>query len=117
MDKIETNKSEEISEKKVITSESNKSSISEEKINRKLEVIVSPSVRTKEIYKALTFIRTEIIEDSEGIKLLEKVGGCKPLLKILSHNNEDILNITVSILGNLCNYLIRNEDFQKEVIL
>lgn len=96
-------------------SEDNKLCFSEEKLNRSLEVILSPSVRTKEVYKALTFIRTKVVEDLEGVKLLHKLGGCKSLVKALSNNNEDILNITVSILGNLCNHLIMNEDFREEV--
>ncbi|CAH1403126.1 unnamed protein product [Nezara viridula] len=96
-------------------SKDNKLCVNEEKLNRSLEVILSPSVRTKEIYKALTFIRTKVVEDVDGVKLLHKLGGCKSLVKVLSNNNEDILNITISILGNLCNHLIMNEDFREEI--
>lgn len=112
-----------ILEESSILNDSNSSSksnspspVSEQKLIRTLEIIQSPSVRSKEVYKGLTYIRTQIVDNPDGLTLLKKVNGFKCLLKMLSHNNEDILNVTVSILGNLCNHLIMNEEFRDEIV-
>lgn len=115
MENSEENTINEDSNKPSSMIETTKSSVNEEKISRTLDIIQSSSVRTKEVYKALTYIRTKVVECQDGIKVLQKSSGLKCLLKVLSHNNEDIINITLSILGNLCGHLIMNEEFREEV--
>lgn len=53
-------------------------------------------------YKLLVQIRTDVIKDKEGIKLLKDKGGLKRIVRILNKPNEKILNVSLSILANCC---------------
>ncbi|KAG8334865.1 Armadillo repeat-containing protein 5 [Homalodisca vitripennis] len=57
---------------------------------------------SQSIYKLLVQIRTDVIKEDEGIKLLRDKGGLKRIVKILTKPNEKILNVSLSILANCC---------------
>lgn len=57
---------------------------------------------TQSLYKVLVQIRTDLIKESEGVKLLKEKGGLKRIIKLLSKPNEKILNVALSILANCC---------------
>lgn len=60
------------------------------------------SSSSQSTYKLLVQIRTDVIKDKEGIKLLRDKGGLKRIVRILSKPNEKILNVSLSILANCC---------------
>lgn len=57
---------------------------------------------SQSLYKLLVQIRTDVIRDDEGIKLLKDSGSLKHIVKLLSKPNEKILNVSLSILANCC---------------
>lgn len=57
---------------------------------------------SQSLYKLLVQIRTDVIREDEGIKLLRDSGGLKHIVKCLSKPNEKVLNVSLSILANCC---------------
>lgn len=57
---------------------------------------------SQSLYKLLVQIRTDVIREDEGIKLLRDSGGLKHIVKFLSKPNEKVLNVSLSILANCC---------------
>ncbi|XP_054257867.1 armadillo repeat-containing protein 5 isoform X2 [Macrosteles quadrilineatus] len=57
---------------------------------------------SQSVYKHLVQIRTDVIKDAEGVKLLRERGGLKHIVRLLNKPNEKILNVSLSILANCC---------------
>lgn len=60
------------------------------------------SSSSRRIQDSLLNIKSKIIINDKGIKLFRDCGGLNYLLPHLRKPNESILDITLSILGNLC---------------
>ncbi|KAF6206663.1 hypothetical protein GE061_017899, partial [Apolygus lucorum] len=71
---------------------------------------------TKTVFKALHYVRMKVIERPKGITYLYESGGTKAFYKILTTTNPEVLNLALSILGNICTVLVSNEGFCDEMI-
>lgn len=60
------------------------------------------SSSSKRIQDSLLKIKSHIIINDRGIKLFRDCGGLNYLLPHLRKPNESILDLTLSILGNVC---------------
>lgn len=60
------------------------------------------SSSSKRIQDSLLKIKSHIIINDRGIKLFRDCGGLNYLVPHLRKPNEKILDITLSILGNIC---------------
>ncbi|XP_014254390.1 uncharacterized protein LOC106669427 [Cimex lectularius] len=94
---------------------SKKETVSKEKLNIVLNKLRSSS--SKDIFRALHYIRNRVINKNSGINAFHQCGGIKQLMKMLSSNNEDIQSLVLSILGNCCCHLIKNETFCDELLI
>lgn len=72
------------------------------------------SSSSKEVLKALSYIRFKVTVKNNDVRLLQECGGFKYLFKALSSPDNDVLNATLSILGN-CTQLVLDDDICKEV--
>lgn len=54
------------------------------------------------LYKLLFKVRTQVINDDDGVKNFLKCDGIKVLVQFLNKPYEKILEIVLSILGNCC---------------
>jgi len=54
------------------------------------------------LYKALVTLRTDIIKDTEGVKLFFACDGIPPMISLLHKPYEKILEVVLSIIGNCC---------------
>lgn len=66
--------------------------------------ILSPSTKSSNLYKHLTFIRkfVEWPKHRKNIVKIQKSGCIKKILACLSSTQSDIIAISLSILGNCC---------------
>lgn len=60
------------------------------------------SSSSKRIQDSLLKIKSHVIINDRGIKLFRDCGGLNYLVPHLRKPNEKILDITLSILGNIC---------------
>uniref|UniRef100_T1HN09 BTB domain-containing protein n=1 Tax=Rhodnius prolixus TaxID=13249 RepID=T1HN09_RHOPR len=72
------------------------------------------SSSSKEVLKALSYIRFKVTVKNNDVRLLQECGGFKYLFKALSSPDNDVLNATLSILGN-CTQLVLDDDICKEI--
>lgn len=67
------------------------------------------------VYKAMHYVRVKVLERPKGPVYFYECGGTVALYRIISTSDCNLLNVAVSILGNLCTVLISNEGFCDEV--
>lgn len=54
------------------------------------------------MYKALVKLRTDLVKDQRGINLFFECNGVPLIVKLLKKPNEKLLEVVLSLLGNLC---------------
>ena len=69
------------------------------------------SPKPHRIQKALIQIRTQFLKEKDGISRLRQRGGLPKLIHILEGDNEKLIDIALSILGNCC----MDQKFRQEV--
>ena len=60
------------------------------------------STTSATVYKGLHDVRYKLLKSPEGVQLFRQNNGLKYLLRFVRKPNEKILDLTLSILANLC---------------